>query len=323
MKRRTILLGAMGAPALLGGSRTAHAQAYPSKPIRLVSPSPPGGGGDISNRIIARHLGDLLGQPVVIENRPGGNGVVAAMEALRAGNDGYAIFIGGTTTLVANPYLMKSHPFDPATEFAPVSLIGTLPFILVVSPALPIRDVRELIAYARAQPGKLSFASANATSLVAASTFNRMTGIEMLHIPYKGAPASLSDVASGQVSISFVDIPSARGLVQSGKLRLLAVTSATRTALLPQAPAIAEAGLPGYEIIGWTAMCVPTGTDAAIIQRLSQETRKVIARPDVREQLATVGFDAVSSTPDELGAFMRAERPRWAKLIRDAGILPE
>jgi len=323
MKRRSLLLAGSSLTCLFTHSTTVFSQSYPSKPIRLISPSPPGGGGDISNRIIAKHLGDLLGQPLVIENRPGGNGVVAAVEALKAGNDGHAIFIGGTTTLVANPFLMKSHPFDPSTEFAPVSLIGTLPFILVVDPNLPVKNVSELIAYGKTKNAKLSFASANATSLVAASKFARMTGIDMLHVPYKSAPASLSDVASGQVSLSFVDIPSARGLIQAGKVRVLALTSAGRSSLMPQAPSISESGLPGYEIIGWTAMCVTAGTNPAIIQRLSQETRKVLARADVREQLATVGFEAMASTPEELGAYIRSERPKWEKMIRDAGIDPE
>ena len=323
MKRRTMLAAALGAPAWWTAGRPAFAQTYPSRPIRLISPSPPGGGGDVSNRIIAKHMGDLLGQPMVVENRPGGNGVVAAVEALRAGNDGHTIFIGGNTPMIANPYLMKSHPFDPFTAFAPVSLVGTLPFILVVNPALPIRDVRELIRYARAQAVKLSFASANATSLVAASRFARMADIEMLHIPYKGAPASLNDIIGGQVALTFVDIPSARGLVQAGKLRVLAVTSAARTPMMPDVPSIAETGLAGYEVIGWTAMYVTAGTDPAIINRLSQEARKVIARPDVREQLAAVGFDGAPTTPEELGAFMRAERPRWVRMIREAGIEPE
>ena len=323
MQRRNLLKGGMAMPALWAACRPVFAQAYPTKAIRLISPSPPGGGGDVSNRIIARYMGELLGQPLVVENKPGGNGVVAALEALRAGNDGYAIFIGGNTPMIANPYLMKSHPFDPFTAFAPVSLVGTLPFILVVNPALPIRDVRDLIRYAKAHPGKLNFASANATSLVAASRFARMTEIEMLHIPYKGAPASLSDIIGGQVALTFVDIPSARGLVQAGKLRVLAVTSSARTPLMPDVPSIAEAGLPGYEVIGWTAMYVPAGADPAIINRLSQEARKVIARPDVREQLAIVGFDGAPTTPEELGAFMRAERPRWVRMIREAGIEPE
>ena len=323
MKRRSTLLAALAVPIWLTAPASAFAQAYPSKPIRLVTPSPAGGAGDVSNRAVAKHLADQMGQPFVVENRVGGNGVIAAMEALRGGTDGYTVYVGSTTTLVANPYLMKTMPYDPALEFMPVSLIGTLPFLLVVNNDLPVKSVKDLIAYGKANPAKLSFASANASSLVTASMFARLTGIQMLHVPYKGAPASLTDVISGQVSLSFVDIPSSLSLIQGGKLRLLGVTSAKRLALLPDAPTIAEAGVPGYELVAWTAMVVPTGTDAAIVRRLSDEVRKAILRPDVREQLARVGFDAQSSTPEELGAFMRSERPRWAKLIREAGIQPE
>lgn len=324
MKRRSLIQGALGAPIVLtaGPMAPAQAQSYPSRPIRLVTPSPPGGAGDVSNRMIAKHLSDLVGQPVVIDNKVGGNGVIAALEALKGGNDGYTIFVGSTTTLASNPYLMKKVPYDP-TDFDPVSLIGTLPFLLVTNTDLPVTDVKGLVSYAKTHPGKVAFASANNTSLVAASMFGRMTGIEMLHVPYKSAPASLNDVVSGQVAISFVDIPSSLGLIQAKKLRLLGVTTERRINLLPDAPTIAESGVPGYQLVGWTAMCVPAGTDAAIVQRLNEATRTVIARSDVREQLARVGFDAASSTPQELASFMRTERPRWARLIRDAGIRPE
>ena len=323
MSRRNTLLATLGAALWLALPAAALAQAWPTKPIRLVTPSPPGGAGDVSNRVVAKILAEQLGQPVVIENKVGGNGVIAAMEALRGGTDGYTVYVGSTTTLVANPYLMKTMPYDPAVEFAPVSLIGTLPFLLVVNNDLPVKSVQELIAYGKANPGKLSFASANASSLVTASMFARQTGIPMLHVPYKGAPASMTDVISGQVSLSFVDIPSSLSLIQGGKIRLLGVTSAKRLALLPDAPTIAEAGVPGYELVAWTAMVVPAGTDPKIVRRLSDEVRKVIARPDVRDQLARVGFDAEASTPEELGAFMRSERPRWSRLIREAGIQPE
>ena len=322
MKRRTTVLAAIAVPLWFGASPSL-AQAYPTRPIRLVTPSPPGGAGDVANRVVAKGLSDELGQPVVIENRVGGNGVIAAQEALRGGNDGYTVFVGSTTTLAANPYLMKSMPYDPTTDFTAVSLIGTLPFVLVVNTALPVKSVKDLVAYAKANPGKVSYASANASSRVTASMLGRMTGIELLHIPYKSAPASLTDVVSGQVTMSFVDIPSSLGLIQTGKLRLLGVSSAKRLALLPDTPTIAEAGIPGYELVAWVAMVVPTGTDPAIVRRLSEATRKVIARPDVREQLAKVGFDAEASTPEALASFMRTERPRWARLIRGAKIDPE
>ncbi len=323
MKRRSLLkLNLAFLPAGLFAPAV-RAQNWPSQPIRLVSPSPPGGAADVATRLIAKHLAEALGQPVLVDNRPGGNGVVAGLGALRGGKDGYSIFMGSTTTLVANPYLMKQVPFEPAVDFVPISLVASLPFVLVVNPSLPINSVKELIAYARERPGKVTFASANATSFVAASAFNHSVGVDMLHVPYKGAPASLTDIMGGQVDLSFVDYSSARTLIQSKRLRLLAVTSAKRSPLMPQTPTLAELGLPGYEVVGWTAMCAPAGVDPAIVQRLNKEMQKILSRKDVVEQLAVLGQDVLLGTPEEFASFMRTERPRWGRMIRNAGISPE
>ncbi|WP_159591258.1 Bug family tripartite tricarboxylate transporter substrate binding protein [Hydrogenophaga sp. BPS33] len=323
MKRRSLLefhlaLLAAGITPVVSGAQT-----WPTQPIRLVSPSPPGGAADVATRLIAKHLAELLGQAVLVDNRPGGNGVVAGLEALRGGKDGYSIFMGSTTTLVANPYLMKQVPFEPATDLDPIALVASLPFVLVVSPSLPIASVKELIAYAKERPGKVTFASANATSFVAASTFNQRAGIEMLNVPYKGAPASLTDMVGGRVDISFVDFSSARTFIESKRLRLLAVTSAKRSPLMPQTPTIAESGLAGYDVVGWTAMCAPAGVDPAIVQRLNREMQKILSRKDVQEQLAALGQDVILGTPDEFASFMRTERPRWGRMIRNAGISAE
>ncbi len=322
MKRRTAILAGIAAPTLLGTSHLALAQEYPTRAIRVVSPSPPGGGGDVSNRVITKHMADLLGQPVVVDNKVGGNGVVAAMEALRGGPDGYTIYAGSNTTLAAIPYLMKSTPYDPSTDFMPVALQCTIPFILVVNPDLPVKSVKDLIAYAKAQPGKVTYASANASSLVAGSMLARVTGMELLNVPYKSAPASMNDIVSGRVSMAFVDIPSSLGLIQAGKLRVVGISSAKRAALMPQVPAIAET-VPGYELVGWTAMCLPAGTSPAIAKRLHDVINKVLVRPDVKDQLAKVGFDATTMTLEEFASFMRTERTRWARMIRSAGIQPE
>lgn len=323
MKRRFLLKMSLALPPAGLVAVVARAQGWPSQPIRLVSPSPPGGAADVATRMLAKHLAELVGQPVVVDNKPGGNGVVAGLEALRGGKDGYSIFMGSTTTLVANPYLMKQVPFEPATDFVPVALVASLPFVLVVNPSLPVKSVKEFIAYGKERPGKVTFASANATSLVAASTFSQMAGVEMLNVPYKGAPASLTDVVSGQVDSAFVDYSSARTLIQSNRLRLLAVTSARRSPLMPQTPTLAESGLPAYEVIGWTAMCAPAGVDPAIVQRLNREMQKILSRKDVQEQLATLGQDVILSTPEEFASFMRTERPRWGRMIRNAGIALE
>lgn len=321
MLRRRLVLGALSAP-WAATAFEARAEAWPTRPIRLVTPSPPGGAGDVSNRMVAKYMASELGQAVVVDNKVGGNGVIAAMEALRGGHDGYTVYVGSTTTLAANAYLMKNMPYEPATDFQPVSLIGVLPFLLVANAQLPFTDVKGLVAYAKAHPG-VNFASANASSQVMMSMFARMAGLNLVNVPYKSAPASLNDVVSGQVQISFVDIPSALGLVQAGRLRLLGVSTAKRISILPETPTIAESGVPDFELVGWTAMTVPAGTDAAVVRRLNEAARAAIARPDVREQLGKLGFEAQSSTPEELGSFMRAERPRWARLIRAAGIEPE
>jgi tripartite-type tricarboxylate transporter receptor subunit TctC len=323
MQRRSLMRAALGLAAPWLAAAPALAQTWPSQPVRLVSPSPPGGAADVATRLIGKHLAELLGQSVVVDNKPGANGVVAGLEVLRAGTDGYTVFMGSTTSLVANPYLMKSVPFEPATDFAPVSLVAALPFVLVVHPGLPVKSVKELVAYAKARPGKVSFASANATSRVAASSFAHSTGVELLHVPYKSAPTSLNDVVTGQVDIAFVDYSSARAFLQGGRLRLLGVTSAKRSPLMPDAPTIAESGVPGYEVIGWTAMSVPTGTDPAIVRRLNAEMQKVLSRKDVQQQLASLGQDVILGTPEEFASFMRSERPRWGRMIRAAGLQPE
>ncbi|MDM0069981.1 tripartite tricarboxylate transporter substrate binding protein [Variovorax sp. J31P207] len=323
MKRRTLLKLTLALPAALAISVNAHAQDWPSQPIRLISPSPSGGAADVATRLIAKHLSELVGQPVIVDNRPGGNGVVAGLEALRGGKDGYSVFMGSTTTLVANPYLMKHVPFDPATDFVPVAMVASLPFVLVVNPSLPVKSVKEFIAYAKDRPGKVTFGSANATSLVAASTFNQMAGIEMFNVPYKGAPASLTDVVGGEIDSAFVDYSTARALIQSNRLRLLAVTSAKRSPLMPQTPTLSESGLPGYEVIGWTAMSVPAGVHPSIVQRLNREMQKILSRKDVQEQLATLGQDYILKSPEEFASFLRTERPRWARMIRNAGIKPD
>lgn len=323
MPRRIFLANALSLFGLWMVIGPALAQVWPSRVIRLVSPSPAGGAADVATRLIGKHLAELLGQPVVVDNRPGGNGVIAGMEALRGGTDGHTVFMGSTTTLVANPYLMKSVPFEPATDFTPVALVAALPFVLVANTTLPTQSVKDLIEYARARPGKVSFASANATSRVAASTFARMSGIDLLYVPYKSAPTSLNDVVSGEVAISFVDYSSARAFIQSDRLRLLAVTSAKRSPLMPNTPTIAESGLLGYEVIGWTAMSVPTGTDQIVVRRLNAAMQQVLSRKDVQQQLANVGQDVILSTPEEFSSFMRTERVRWARMIRAAGIEPE
>ena len=323
MNRRYFICALIGAAACGTATGPVWSQAYPSKPVRIVAPFGAGGGGDTTIRLLAAQLGQATGQQFIVDNKPGGNGVIGVQEALRGTPDGYTLFYGSTTTLAANASLMKKISYDPVKDFAPITRVGVLPFMLVIKADLPYTSTKELIAFAKANQGKLSYASANATGQVSGAMFAQMAGLDMLHVPYKASPAGVTDVLNGNVSMMFVDIPPAIGQVQAGKLRVLGVTTARRTALLPQVPALAEAGLPGYEVYAWTAMCAPAGTNPEYIKLLNAEFVKVIAKPDVKEAFAKVGVEVASSSPEELAAFIKSERERWAKLIKMARIEPE
>ena len=310
-----VLAGAAVAPA--------WSQAYPAKTVRIIAPFGAGGGGDTTIRLLAQQLGQAMGVQFMVDNRPGGNGVIGVQEALRGGPDGYTLFYGSTTTLAANASLLKKSGYDPVKDFAPISKVGVLPFMLVANPGQPFTSMKELLAYARANPGKLSYASANATGLVSSALFAQLAGLDLLHVPYKVSTTALTDAISGTVSLMFVDIPPSIGHVKAGKLRAFGVTTARRSALLPDLPSIAEAGLPGYEVFAWTALCAPAGTPPEIIGRLNAELAKILAKADVREAFARVGVDVESSTSEQLAAFIGAERERWARHIRLARIEAE
>jgi tripartite-type tricarboxylate transporter receptor subunit TctC len=314
---------AIAAAACAVASAPAWSDTYPSKPVRIVAPFGAGGGGDTTIRLLAQHLSQAMGQQFIIDNKPGGNGVIGVQEALRGTPDGYTLFYGSTTTLAANASLMKKINYDPVKDFAPITRVGVLPFMLVVKSDQPFNSVQDVIAFAKANKGKLSYASANATGQVSGAMFAQMAGLDMLHVPYKASPAGVTDVLNGSVSMMFVDIPPAIGQVSAGKLRVLGVTTGRRTALLPQVPAMAESGLSGYEVIAWTAMCAPARTDPQIVQRLNGEIVKILAKPEVKEAFAKVGVEVGSSSPDELAAFIKSERERWAGLIKMARIEPE
>jgi tripartite-type tricarboxylate transporter receptor subunit TctC len=319
----------MGAVAVFGamlfaGLPTASwSQAYPARPVRIIAPFGAGGGGDTTIRLLAQQLGAAMNQQFVVDNRPGGNGVIGVQEALRGGGDGYTLFYGSTTTLAANPSLLKKTGYDPVRDFAPISRVGVLPFMLVSNPGQPFTNMKELIAYARAHPGKLAYASANAAGQVSSALFAQMAGLDILAVSYKTSTNALTDTLAGTVSLMFTDIPPSLGHVRAGKLRAFGVTTAQRTALLPDLPSIAEAGLPGYEMFAWTALCAPAGTPPEIVRRINAELVKILAKPDVKESFARVGVEVESSTPEQLAQFVIAERERWSKLIRMARIEPE
>lgn len=314
-------LAAFAAALLL--SPAVLAQAYPNKVVKLVVPFAAGSGTDAVARITAQNLTDALGQQVIVDNKPGANGAIAAEFVARSPADGYTLFMTTNTTHSANPSLMKKINYDPVKDFAPVSRMGNLPFMLVVNPDLPVKSVQELIDYARKNPGKVSYGTGNSTGIVAGATFGLANKIEILHVPYKSTPPAMTDVMGGQVSMMFTDLASGIGNVKAGRMRALAVTTAKRSALVPDLPSMEEAGVPNFDLNSWNGVFAPAGTPPEVISRLNAELVRMVARPEVKEKLAQIGFDAFTSTPAELDAFVRSELVKWAKLVKDAGIEAE
>jgi tripartite-type tricarboxylate transporter receptor subunit TctC len=299
----------------------AHAQTYPSKAIRMVVPFPPGGTTDILARTIGQRMTEDWGQPVVIDNRPGAGGNIGTDLAAKAAPDGYTLLMGTISTHAINASLYKKLPFDPVRDFSPVSRVGTLPNILVVHPSVPVKSVKELIELAKSKPGDLNFASSGVgTSLhLSGELFNSMAGVKLVHIPYKGSSPALADLLGGQVKIMFDNVPSALPHVKAGKLKPLAVTSAKRTAVLPDVPTVSESGLPGFEVTSWFAIFAPAKTPKDIVAKLNGEVVKILKAGDVKEKLAQLGVDAAPTTPEELAAFAKAETEKWAKVVKATG----
>ena len=306
-------------------SHAALAQAWPNRPVRLIVPFAAGAGtNDIMARLVGQHLGARLGQPVVIENRPGAGGIAGTEAAAKAAPDGYT-FLMTNVSLVTSAYLYAKLPYDPQRDFVPVSLVATAPLMLVVHPSVAASSVRELIALARANPGRLTFGSGGvgSTPHLAAELFKSLAGIDAVHVPYKGGAPALNDLVGGQLSFMIENVPGTMPFARAGKLRALAVTSAERTSLDPRLPTMAEAGVPGYEVVGWNGIVAVTGTPVEITKRLQAETANVLRQPEVRERLAAMGAEPVGGTQDEFAAFMRAENARWGRIIREKGIRSE
>lgn len=305
--------------ALIAAS--AHAQAWPSKPIRYIVPFAPGGTTDILARTVGDKLAIALGQPVVIENKPGAGGGVGAEITAKSAPDGYTIMGGTISTHAINASLYKSLPYDPIRDFAPIVLIARVPNMLVVHPDIPAKNVSELIALLRANPGKYTFASSgNGTSQhLSGELFKSMAGAEMQHVPYKGSPPALQDVMGGQVSMTFDNITTAWPLAKGGKLRALAVTTAKRSAIAPDVPTLAEAGLPGFEVGSWQGVFAPAGTPPDIVKRLNAEIVKILNTPDVRDKLAALGAEVVGNSPEEFATMVKAEVGKWADVVKKSG----
>ncbi len=298
----------------------AGAQTYPSRPIRLLVPAPPGGGTDLLGRMAGQKLGEKFHQPFIVDNRAGASGMIASEIVARADPDGHTLLICFTTH-ATNPSLFAKMPYDTVRDFAAVAMMGVIPAVLVLHLSLPPQSVKEFIAYARERPGKLNYGSAGNGSGTHLSTvlFSAMTGTRMVHVPYKGAVPALTDLLAGQLHFMFGNMASALPHIRGGKLRALAVTSAHRSASAPELPTIAETGLPGYEATAWFALFAPARTPAAIVNRLNSEVNVLFKQADVKERMLSLGADAMPMTPRELSAYVDSEIVKWGKLIKASG----
>jgi len=311
------MVGALAAPVAL-------AQAYPAKAIRVIVPSSPGGGTDILARVIAARLTEAWGQQVVVENRAGAGQMIGIELAAKAAPDGYSLLMAAST-LAINPVMYKKVPYDALRDFAPITQAAALPNILVAHPSLPVKNVKELVALAKARPGQLVYASAGhgTSPHLSFELFLYMTGTKMIHVPYKGTGPGAVDTVAGQVQLMMPNLLTALPHVKSGRLRALGVTSAKRSAGVPDVPTIAQAGVPGYEAIQWYGLLAPAGTPREIVTKLHGEIVKILAAPDTREKLSSDGAEPVGSTPEQFAAFIRAETDKWGKVVKAAGIQPE
>jgi tripartite-type tricarboxylate transporter receptor subunit TctC len=312
------LLRCLVATCLWAGA--VHADTFPSRQITIVVPFAAGSGTDSIARIIGQQLSVALKQSVLIENKVGASGVIAATYVARSAPDGYTLLMATNSTHSANPFLFKSLSYDPVRDFAPVARAGSYVFMLVVNKDLPAKTLPELVAYAKANPGKLTYASGNTTGIVAGETLKSKAGIDVLHVPYKSTPPAINDVLGGRVSMMVIDMAPGLEHVRAGNFRALAVTTKERSALLPDLPSLAEAGIPGYDVTSYAALFAPAGTPKEIVDRLNAEVPKIIADPEARKRIAVTGFDAFSGPPETLAAFIQSELVTWGKLIKDAGI---
>jgi tripartite-type tricarboxylate transporter receptor subunit TctC len=300
------------------------ASTYPTKSIRLIVPFAPGGSNDIMARLTAQKFSEAFGQQVVVDNRAGASGIIGTDIAAKAPPDGYTLLMMSLTFAV-NPSLFRKLPYDTSRDLTPVTLVASAPLMLVVHPSIPAKSVQEFVAYAKANPGKLNFGSGGpgTTPHLAGEMLKMMSGAQMTHVPYKGGGPALTDLIGGQIQLMLENIPSTLPHAKSGKLRALAVTALKRSALVPDLPTLDEAGMKGYEIVGWNGLFVPAGTPRAIVTTLHAATAKALAQPDMKERLATLGAEGVGNAPDEFKAFVQAEIKKWARVVKEAGLKVE
>ncbi len=307
--------------ALAGGvAHDASAQNYPSRPIRVVVPFPPGGTADVVARILAQPLGQALGQALVVDNRAGADGAVAALLVMNALPDGHTLFLASNSPMSAVPTMHRKPPYDPRTDFTAITLIGKFTFFMFVNSAVPAKTLTEFIDYARANPGKLNYGSGNTTAIVSMAQLSLLAKLDMTHVPYKGDAPTTADLIAGRVQSAFMTPVPAFALAKEGKLRILATLLTKRSALAPDVPTMAEAGMPGVSVAPWLGLFAPAKLPKDITTRLSREFNAALRRPEVIEQLARQGFEAQGSTPEELAAHVRDQIDAWARVVRDAKI---
>jgi tripartite-type tricarboxylate transporter receptor subunit TctC len=307
--------------AALAASTAAAQGAYPNKPVRIVVPFPAGGTTDLLARSAAQKLSEAWSQQVIVDNRPGAAGNIGSELVAKSPGDGYTLLMGTVGTHAINASLYAKMPYDHVKDFVPVILVAGVPNVLVVHPSVPVNSVQELIAYAKANPGKLNFASSgNGTSIhLSGELFKTMTGVQMAHIPYKGSAPAITDLLGGQVQLMFDNLPSALPYIKAGKLRALAVTSTTRAPALPDAPTVAESGVPGFEASSWFGLLAPAGTPRDVVIKINGEVAKWLDSPDAKEKLAAQGANVASGSPEDFAKHIQTETAKWAKVVKDSG----
>jgi len=299
------------------------AQSYPSRPLRLIVPFPPGGVTDVMARVVAARLGIELGQPVVVENRAGASGAIGAEAAAKAAPDGYTLLMGNISTLAINAATFAKLPYDPESSFAPITMVAIQPLLIAVHPSVQAQSLPELVNLAKSKPGQLAYGTAGSSIHLAVEQFASIAGISMNHIPYKGSAPAVADLVGGQIQVLFDPFSTVYPQVRAGKVRGLAVTTSRRSSIAPELPTVAELGLPGFDVSSWQGLVAPAGTPKDILSRLHRDVLKVLTDPEVKEQFARQGAEAAPSTPEKFGEYVRSEIFRWKQVARDAGLKPE
>jgi len=329
MRTRVHFAASVTAALLAAGPSIAAAQdgaqSYPSRPVRVVVPYAPGGPADILGRMVAQKMNEMWGQPAIVDNRPGGNTFIGAEIVAKAPPDGYTHFVAFVGTLAINPGLYRKLPYDPVKSYEPITMLAMVPLILVVNPNVPAKSVQDLVALAKASPGKLTYSSAGVGqgSHLAGEIFKSMTGVQMTHVPYKGNAQATADVVGGHITMIFDGMSSSLPFVRSGRLRALAITTAKRATAIPEVPTVAEQGVPGYDVGSWVGLLTTGGTPKPVVDKINRDLVKVLQTPEMRERIAGIGLDPVTMAPGEFSAYIQSEIRKWVGAIKAAGIQPE